>query len=754
VKILIAPGRETTHTHDDEWLLSQHRACVECGVSYPEPTPSLFSFNSPNGACEACGGLGVVETYDPQRIIPDPDLSLAGGAIEPWQRGAGASYYTSLQAALAEYYDVALDRPWKKLPARARNGILHGKGAPEIELPRALWAHRRTRKISKRKWLGVIDELERRAEHDERAGRALARYRVPHECGDCGGARLRLEARHVKLGPYALHELSALSIKELCGVFETLPLTSLQRTVADRILQEIGERLQFLVDVGLEYLSLDRPSATLAGGEAQRIRLATQIGSRLMGVLYILDEPSIGLHARDNDRLIESLLQLRDIGNSVIVVEHDESTMRAADHIIDMGPGAGVHGGAIVAQGSADDLCANPDSLTGAYLSGARRVTASRRTRRSPGGPSLQLRGCKANNLKNVGLEIPLGLFTVVTGVSGSGKSSLINDTLHRALAAKLHGALQVPGPFSQLSGLELIDKVIDVDQSPIGRSPRSNPATYSGALSGIRNLFAQVPEARVRGYGPGRFSFNVKGGRCDACEGDGVLRVEMHFLPDIFVPCEICAGRRYNTETLEIRYADRTIADVMEMTVEEALSFMTNVPAVRRPLEALSNVGLGYLHLGQAATTLSGGEAQRVKLAKELARRSTGRTLYLLDEPTTGLHFADVEKLLEMLTGLVEKGNTVVVIEHQLDVVYAADHIIDLGPEGGDAGGEIVVTGTPEEVVRCARSHTGRALAQHLEATAPVRGRDRYRVHRGRPDDRLRGGGRIGDDPDPRSAR
>jgi excinuclease ABC subunit A len=714
LKLLI--GREG-EPGADEWLLSQNRACVACGVSFPELVPSLFSFNSPNGACPACSGLGVVEVFSPERIIPDPSRSLSRGAIEPWSRGKAADYYAELLAALAEHYEIDLERPWSKLPARARAGILEGTGKPEIPIPGGL-AHpgrRRRRKPVVRPWLGVVDELERRSAADERAARTLARYRVSGPCKICDGTRLGVEARNTKLAGISLPELCELPISTLAEVLPELSLRPIQRAVCDRILHEIEERLRFLVDVGLDYLSLNRPSATLSGGEAQRIRLATQIGSQLMGVLYILDEPSIGLHARDNARLIESLLRLRDMKNSVIVVEHDEATIRAADWVIDMGPGAGIHGGEVVAQGTPETLMEHPDSLTGAYLSGKRRIELPRR-RRSANGKALVIQGCREHNLKNLRLRLPLGVMTVVTGVSGSGKSTLINTTLHRALAAKLHHARDVPGRFSQLAGLEHIDKVIDVDQSPIGRSPRSNPATYSGAFDSIRKVFAALPESRMRGYGPGRFSFNVAEGRCEACDGDGVMRVEMHFLPDLFVSCEVCRGKRYTAETLAVRYRDRSIADVLDMTVEEALTFMENMPSIRRPLEALRDVGLGYIHLGQAATTLSGGEAQRVKLAKELAKRATGSTLYLLDEPTTGLHFADVENLLRMLASLVDLGNTVVVIEHNLDVIKTADHVIDLGPEGGALGGEIVVEGPPELVARCARSHTGRALKAILQ--------------------------------------
>jgi excinuclease ABC subunit A len=715
VNVLSAPGGTSDYA---ETLMSRNRACASCGISIPELAPSLFSFNSPRGACEACSGLGVEESFDPERLIPDPTLSLAGGAIEPWSRGKAAAYYAQILEALADHYGLDLDKPWNKLPKKARKGILEGTGRPEIPIPGALVKpgrkrRRKTRDVV-RPWLGVVDELERRCEVDERAAKTLARYRVANPCNTCEGGRLGDVARHTKLGHHTLPELCDLSIDALAKTLPTLELTTVQRAVCDRVLHEIEERLGFLIDVGLHYLTLSRPAASLSGGEAQRIRLATQIGSHLMGVLYILDEPSIGLHARDNARLIESLLRLRDMDNTVVVVEHDEATMRAADWVVDMGPGAGTRGGEIVAQGTSDALEAHAASLTGAYLSGRRAIEVPR-DRRKPEGASLVLDGCSEHNLEDVRLRVPLGTFTVVTGVSGSGKSTLINTTLHRVLARRLHGSRERPGAFTHLAGSEAIDKVIDVDQSPIGRSPRSNPATYCGAFDAIRSVFASLPEARMRGWGPGRFSFNVAGGRCETCEGDGQIRVEMHFLPDLFVPCERCRGARYTPETLTVRYREHSIADVLELTVEEALALFENLPRVRRPLEALIDVGLGYIHLGQSAATLSGGEAQRVKLARELAKRSTGSTLYLLDEPTTGLHFDDVATLLTMLDGLVERGNTVVVIEHNLDVIKCADHVIDLGPEGGEAGGEIVAEGTPEQVARVARSHTGQALAEVL---------------------------------------
>jgi excinuclease ABC subunit A len=706
VVIDVGPGRE-------EWLLSESSACVECGVSLPELAPRLFSFNSPHGACPACTGLGTRDELDPELLVPDPARPLGAGAIEPWGGKRMPRYYAELLASLAAHFAVDLATPWGELPKRARDGILLGTGRTEI-------AFRFSRggrpELVKRRWDGVLGELERRLRTtgSDAVREDLARYTSPRPCPECGGSRLRPEARSVRVGGLGIHEVARLSIGRAIAFFDALALGPTEQRIADRILREIRERLRFLADVGLGYLTLDRASASLSGGEGQRIRLATQVGSSLMGVLYILDEPSIGLHARDHGRLLRSLKTLRDLGNSVLVVEHDEATIRAADWIVDMGPGAGIHGGRVVAEGTLDEILASEASLTGAYLSGRRTIPVPRR-RRPRTERALVLAGCREHNLKDVTLDLPLGLFVVVTGVSGSGKSTLVSDTLHRALAARLHGAREPAGRFDALRGLEHVDKVIDVSQAPIGRTPRSNPATYTGAFDGIRRLFSQVPEARVRGYGPGRFSFNVKGGRCETCQGDGILRIAMHFLPDLFVTCEVCAGRRYNRETLEILYKGRSIAELLDTTVEEALALLENVPAVARPLRTLHDVGLDYIHLGQPATTLSGGEAQRIKLARELSRRATGRTLYLLDEPTTGLHFSDVAKLLEVLQRLVDLGNTVVVIEHHLDVVKSADWVIDLGPEGGDAGGEIVAAGTPEAVAAHPGSHTGRALAPLL---------------------------------------
>ena len=702
-----APGQRA-----QEWLFSERNACADCGFCYPEISPRLFSFNSPHGACSQCGGLGTCDAFDPERVVPDASKPLGDGAIAPWSGRRGARYYRQLLAALAGHYGVDLQTPWCDLPTRARTGILHGSGTDEIEFA----LERRGRRTSyRRQWDGVLSELARRFESGgELEQHELTRFQSSADCRACQGSRLRVEARSVRVGGLSIAELAGLTVAEVAAFVDRLELSASSQLVAAPILKEIHERLHFLADVGLGYLTLDRASATLSGGEGQRIRLATQVGSSLMGVLYILDEPSIGLHPRDNRRLLDSLKRLRDMGNCVLVVEHDEETIRTADHVVDMGPGAGIHGGRIVAQGSPEAIIADENSLTGAYLSGRRRIPVPTR-RRPPGQRALVLTGCRQHNLKNITLRLPLGVFTVVTGVSGSGKSTLINDTLYRALAARLYNAKEPAGRFDRLAGVEHIDKVINVDQSPIGRTPRSNPATYTGIFDGIRQMFSQVPEARVRGYTKGRFSFNVKGGRCESCQGDGVLRIEMHFLPDLFVTCEVCGARRYNRETLEITYKGRTIADVLDMTVEEALEFMANVASVRRALQTLYDVGLGYIRLGQSATTLSGGEAQRIKLARQLSRRGTGSTLYLLDEPTTGLHFADVERLLDVLNRLVDAGNTVLVIEHHPDVVKTADFVIDLGPEGGEKGGEIVVAGTPEDVAQNPMSHTGRALAPLL---------------------------------------
>ena len=711
----LADGLAVVAGEGEEWLLSERNACVDCGLSLPEIAPRSFSFNSPHGACPECSGLGTRDAFDPALVVPDGAKSLAGGAIAPWSGRGAPRYFTKLLAALCEEQGIDRDTPWQSLPARARKTLLEGGGGEvSFTIERAGRLERFVRR-----WDGVLPELERRYEAGSEAQRkTLARYRSPVRCRACDGARLRAEARAVRVGGHALHELTSLPVEQAADFLDGLTLPPARQRVAERVLAEIRERLRFLCDVGLSYLTLDRASATLSGGEAQRIRLATQVGSSLLGVLYILDEPSIGLHPRDNRRLLDSLLRLRDLGNSVVVVEHDEETIREADYVVDMGPGAGIHGGRVVARGTPDAIAADVDSLTGAYLSGARAIPVPGR-RRPAGDRAIVLTGCRQHNLKDVTFRLPIGLLNVVTGVSGSGKSTLVTDTLYRALAAHLYDAKDPPGRFERLAGLEHVDKVIDVSQAPIGRTPRSNPATYTGVFDGIRKLFSQVPESRVRGYGPGRFSFNVKGGRCEACKGDGTLRVEMHFLPDLFVTCEVCEGRRYGRETLEVAYKGHSIADVLDLTVEEALTLFENTPALARPLRTLHDVGLDYLRLGQSATTLSGGEAQRIKLARELARKSTGRTLYLLDEPTTGLHFADVERLLDVLNQLVERGNTVLVIEHHPDVIKTADHVIDLGPEGGEKGGEIVAEGTPETVAQHPMSHTGRALAPLLFGSA-----------------------------------
>jgi len=707
IMIDIGPGEQ-------EWFLSERNTCIDCEISLPELTPRLFSFNSQSGACPTCSGLGSYEHLDERLIISDPKRSLAQGTISCWSTdGKVPTYYKHLLASLADYFGISLDTPWCELPAPVRKAILLGTGTRKLPL-----RYERKGEIHEisRPWGGVLAERARRKHAaGQRTEAVLDLVRV-EPCPECAGTRLRKEARSVRVGGLAIHEVCALPLDRAAAFMGTLTLPPRLAVVGERISRELRSRLAFLLDVGLDYLSLDRPSATLSGGESQRIRLATQLGSHLIGVLYILDEPSIGLHARDTRRLLHSLERLRDLGNSVIVIEHDEGTIRAADRIVELGPGAGIHGGRITAQGTLDELLDDPNSITGAYLSG-RRTLPKPQSLRTPGPQRLILEGCREHNLRDVRLEIPLGCFTAVTGVSGSGKSSLIHDTLYHYLAHELHGAKPMPGAFDRAFGIEHLDKVIEVDQTPIGRTPRSNPATYTGLFDVIRQVFAQIPDARLRGYSAARFSFNKKGGRCETCQGDGVLRVEMHFLPDLFVPCEACAGRRYNRELLELRYKGRNIAEVLEMSVEDALGFLGNVPKARHPLAALCDVGLDYLQLGQPASTLSGGEAQRVKLARELARPATGRTLYILDEPTTGLHFADVATLLNVLQRLVDHGNSVVVIEHHLDVIEAADHVIDLGPEGGEKGGRIVATGSPERIAHCPESHTGRALAERMGA-------------------------------------
>ena len=697
---------------------SEKFACPVSGFTIPEIEPRLFSFNNPFGACPKCGGLGVEQHIDADLVIPDKERTLRRGAIAPWAKSS-SPYYVQTLLALGKQYRFTLDTKWKDLPKKTQEAILYGSGDSEI---RFSYDDGMRAYETKRPFEGVITNLERRFREtdSEWAREEISRYFTDVPCEACKGYRLKPEALCVKVGGLHIGEVSDMSVKGAAHWFTELPqrLTPKQNEIAVRVLKEIRERLKFLVDVGLEYLTLARASGTLSGGESQRIRLASQIGSGLTGVLYVLDEPSIGLHQRDNARLLETLRRLRDLGNTVIVVEHDEDAIRAADFVVDVGPGAGVHGGKIVAEGTPADIERNPQSLTGHYLSGEREIAVPERRPKNP-HRVLKLVGARGNNLKNISVEIPLGLFTCVTGVSGGGKSTLLVDTLYKALARRLNGASEAPAPHDRIEGIEFLDKIIDIDQSPIGRTPRSNPATYTGAFTPIREWFAGLPESRARGYAPGRFSFNVKGGRCEACQGDGVLKIEMHFLPDVYVTCDVCKGKRYNRETLEVLFKGKSIADVLDMTVEEALEFFKVVPRVRDVLTLLRRVGLDYIHVGQQATTLSGGEAQRVKLAKELSKRATGRTLYILDEPTTGLHFHDVAKLLEVLHELVETGNSVVVIEHNLEVIKTADWIIDLGPEGGDAGGEIVAAGTPEDIVREKKSYTGAFLKPVLARSA-----------------------------------
>jgi excinuclease ABC subunit A len=702
-------------------IFSEKFACPVSGFTIPEIEPRLFSFNNPFGACPACGGLGVEQHIDADLVIPDKEATLRKGAIAPWAKSS-SPYYTQTLQALGKHYRIALDTKWKDLPKKVQDAILHGSGEDAIKFvyDDGLRAYE-----TKKPFEGVLTNLERRFRETESdwAREEIAKYFTDIPCAACNGYRLKSEALCVKIAGCHVGEISQLSVRRAGEWFAELPgaLTAKQNEIAVRVLKEIRERLRFLVDVGLEYLTLARASGTLSGGESQRIRLASQIGSGLTGVLYVLDEPSIGLHQRDNARLLETLKRLRDLGNTVIVVEHDEDAIRTADHVLDIGPGAGIHGGEVVAQGTPDDIMAEPASLTGRYLKGELNIAVPPRRPRNP-RRTLKLVNARGNNLKSVTAEIPLGLFTCVTGVSGGGKSTLLVDTLYKAIARKLNGASEAPAPHDRIEGLEHLDKVIDIDQSPIGRTPRSNPATYTGAFTPIREWFAALPESKARGYEPGRFSFNVKGGRCEACQGDGVIKIEMHFLPDVYVTCDVCKGKRYNRETLEVTFKGKSIADVLDMTVEEAADFFKAVPRVRDTLLTLHRVGLDYVHVGQQATTLSGGEAQRVKLAKELSKRATGRTLYILDEPTTGLHFHDVKKLLEVLHELTDQGNTVVVIEHNLEVIKTADWIIDLGPEGGDGGGEIVAAGTPEDVVREKRSYTGAFLKPVLDRREPKR--------------------------------
>ncbi len=704
-----------------EHLFSARFACPLCSYAVSEMEPRLFSFNSPVGACPSCDGLGQSEVFDPARVVAFPSLSLASGAIKGWDRRN--AYYYAMIESLAAHYGFDPESPWEDLPPRVQQALLYGSGEEEIAFQYTADGGRKLTKSHA--FEGIVRNFERRwRETDSAAVREeLARYRATQPCPACDGARLRREARHVFLGDgeqrRAIFQISHATLGEALDWFQSLKLQGAKAGIADKVVREIASRLKFLNDVGLSYLSLDRSAETLSGGEAQRIRLASQIGSGLSGVMYVLDEPSIGLHQRDNDRLIGTLKHLRDLGNSVLVVEHDEDMIRAADHVIDMGPGAGAHGGRVMAQGSCAEIMANPDSLTGAYLSGARQIAVpKRRTPRQP-DKALRVVGASGHSLKGVSVDFPVGLLTCVTGVSGSGKSTLVNDTLYAAVARHLYRSHDEPEPHEAIEGLEHFDKVINVDQSPIGRTPRSNPATYTGLFTGIRELMAEVPAARERGYGPGRFSFNVSaaagGGRCEACQGDGVVKVEMHFLPDVYVPCDICQGQRYNRETLEVQYKGRNIAQILELTVEQAHAFFNAVPTLQRKLQTLLDVGLSYIRLGQSATTLSGGEAQRVKLAQELSKRDTGRTLYILDEPTTGLHFGDIELLLKVLHQLRDAGNTLVVIEHNLDVIKTADWIIDMGPEGGSGGGQLVATGTPEQIAANPASHTGRYLARLL---------------------------------------
>ena len=700
-------------------LFSEQFACLNCGTSIPELEPRIFSFNSPHGACDRCHGLGFQRVIDPELVVPDPTLSLAEGALQPWNRGISA-YWRRLIAAVAEAYDVDVDKPWSQLSKEEKEIFLYGTGDERHQVSYTnRFGRRRSYKV---RFEGIVNNLQRRSEEtaSETPGERSEGDMAAQPGPACHGARLRPESLAVKVGGLSIAEYSDLSAHAAAEWIRELEMTETERAIARLIVREITERLSFLENVGIGYLSLARSARTLSGGEAQRIRLATQIGSHLVGVMYVLDEPSIGLHQRDNEKLIATLDRLRDLGNTVIVVEHDEGTMMAADHLVDLGPGAGEHGGHVIAAGTPKQVAKNPSSLTGQYLSGKKKIEVPAE-RRKPAG-ELVVRGAREHNLKGVDVEIPLGVFCCVTGVSGSGKSTLVNETLHHAVANRLHQAKLRPGAHDGIDGLDQIDKIINIDQSPIGRTPRSNPATYTGVFDHIRQLFTQTQEARARGYKPGRFSFNVKGGRCEVCKGDGQIKIEMHFLPDVYVPCEQCHGKRYNRETLEVRFKGKTIADVLEMSVEEGVEFFENVPKIARRLRTLNDVGLGYIRLGQPATTLSGGEAQRVKLATELSKVATGDTLYILDEPTTGLHFADVQRLLDVLGRLVDAGNTVVVIEHNLDVIKTADRLVDLGPEGGEGGGEIVATGTPEEVAALAGSYTGRFLAELVEPAKPKR--------------------------------
>ncbi|MGH3090614.1 MAG: excinuclease ABC subunit UvrA [Rubrobacteraceae bacterium] len=701
---------EKNGSDGESMLFSENFSCTNCGASIAEIQPRTFSFNSPHGACSRCDGLGSRLEIDPELVVPNADLSINDGAVAPWANSS-SEYQNSILWALSDKYSIDLDVAWYELSDEQKELVLHGTNGDKIYISYRNRYGRRRQYMTR--FDGVVGNLQRRyAETDSEYRREKIEEYMSHvPCPKCKGARLRPEALAVTVGEKNIHEFTELSVRDAQNFFEDVEFTEREWLIGERVIKEIRERLGFLVDVGLGYLTLSRAAGTLSGGEAQRIRLASQVGSGLVGVLYVLDEPSIGLHQRDNKRLLETLMKLRDLGNTLIVVEHDEETIRTADHVIDVGPGAGIHGGEIIAEGSVEDIEAERRSVTGDFLSGRRRIEPPEERREPTGG--ITVLGASENNLKSVDAEFPLGVFTCVTGVSGSGKSTLVNDILYKSLANQVSRGKNRPGRHAGLRGVEDVDKVIDIDQSPIGRTPRSNPATYTKVFDHIRQLFAQTPDAKVRGYKPGRFSFNVKGGRCEACKGDGQIRIEMHFLPDVYVPCEVCKGRRYNNETLKVTYKRKSISDVLEMTVEEACSFFEPVPAIARRLNTLNDVGLGYVRLGQPATTLSGGEAQRVKLASELGKRATGRTVYILDEPTTGLHFADVERLLQILHRLVDAGNTVIVIEHNLDVIRSADHILDLGPEGGDEGGEVVATGSPEEVARVEGSHTGRFLRE-----------------------------------------
>ena len=697
---------------EEELLFSEKFACSYCNISYPELEPRLFSFNNPQGACSQCDGLGIKMVIDPELVIPNPKLSVRDGALKPWEKRSSI-YFHQMLDTISTHFKFKLSTPFEKLTKKVSNILLFGSGDEPIKY---YFEKDGRKQFYTDTFDGVIPELERRyRETDSSSAREeIARYMRPLSCQTCNGDRLRKEAVSVKIADLNIVELTAFSIGKAHQFFEKLKLTRQEHNIARRIVKEIKERLGFLNNVGLNYLSLDRTSGTLSGGESQRIRLATQIGSSLMGVLYVLDEPSIGLHQRDNDRLLSTLLRLRDLGNTVIVVEHDEATIRSADYVVDLGPGAGVHGGHAIFSGTPKALLKSKDSLTGQYLTGVRKISVPK-MRRKGNGKSLEILGAKENNLKEVSVKIPLGCFVCVTGVSGSGKSTLTIDILYKALARHFWRSNDKPGEFKKIEGIHWLDKVIDIDQSPIGRTPRSNPATYTGVFTLVRELFSQVPESRARGYKPGRFSFNVKGGRCEACQGDGVIKVEMHFLPDVFVTCEVCKGKRFNRETLEILYIGKNNADVLKMTAEEGKEYFTNIPSIKIKLQTITDVGLDYIRLGQQATTLSGGEAQRVKLSKELSKRSTGRTLYILDEPTTGLHFADIEHLLKVLDRLVDSGNTVVIIEHNMDVIKTADHIIDLGPEGGDGGGQVLAEGTPEKIAKVKASYTGKYLKEYL---------------------------------------